>query len=76
MFTSDSAWIQCIVFQFTTEFTAHKLHSQRAGFAAHGGQYADVLSDYGWLKQIGFCAVIIQVSHKNLPGERKFRLEV
>lgn len=51
---------------FTIEFTAHKLHAQRAGLAANHWDDADVLGYDRRVKKIGLCAVIICVAHENL----------
>lgn len=51
---------------FTIEFTAHQLHTQRACPATNHGDDADVLGHDGGVKEVGLCAVVIRVPHKNL----------
>lgn len=63
---------------FTIEFTAHQLHTQRACPATNHGDDADVLGHDGRVKQVGLCAVVIRVPHKNLQhaktqGMRRWR---
>jgi len=51
---------------FTIEFTAHQLHAQRAGPAAHHRDDADVLGYDRRVKEVGLCAVVICVANEYL----------
>lgn len=59
---------------FTIEFTAHQLHAQRAGPAAHHRDDADVLGYDRRVKEVGLCAVVICIANEYLRTQKIAKL--
>lgn len=58
--------LEYVFCMFTVKFTAHQLHAQSTSLTTNHRDDSDVLSHNGGVEKVCLCAVVINVTHKNL----------